>query len=561
MKSFKLFSSLALFAYLLIGMETLPAQTPDTVVVDPGMGTLNAAVNDPANVGKVFKLKRGGVYLLDAIVEPSPDAPFILVGEKTPADQPPAVLQRHIPPGSATWQRAIQAPTDVTLENIAIVGYTPVDEQYRFMVRMTKSQTHLTINNCFLQGLWGMAFHLVADSVSVDFTNNYMHGILQPTNWQNGWLYHLGGTSPGLIRIVNNTFMFQGSVIGYNAGALVDSVIFDHNTVVFQNREWFYADPYLNAVYTNNIFYNCAMRGFVGPRPQWGYEGDYSDDADGDSLVGLVNIDTLGTWIEGVDDNERTVIYSNNLRYTTQQVLDFQKETTATYQPTMNEKTKGMFANFPKMTTENNMEETLDPDFVQLPPESALDPYFAMVKGKRDTTLRTAEWPQDWAWDWDGDRKAILSWPPPVNLKPQAASLVDAGSDGYPLGDLNWYGQNVVDAWEQGLDNPLISGVAAKDDAARPADFVLSQNYPNPFNPVTTIGFQISEPTTVSLTVVNMLGQKVRTLINNRRYNPGRYDVKWNGRDDNGRQQVTGVYFYRLETGNSTAMRKMIMIK
>ncbi len=561
MKSLKMFFCLALVMCMFGGMESVLAQTPDTVTVEPGMGTLNAAVSDPANLGKVFKLKRGGVYLLDAIVEPSPDAPFILVGETTPADQPPAVLQRHIPPGSATWQRAIQAPTDVTLENIAVVGYTPVDEQYRFLIRMTKSQTHLKINNCFLQGLWGMAFHLVADSISVDFTNNFMLGILQPTNWQNGWIYHLGSTSPGLIRIVNNTFMFQGSVIGYNAGALVNNIVFDHNTIAFQNREWFYADPYLNGVYTNNIFYNCAMRGFVGPRPQWGYEGDFSDDADGDSLVGFINIDTLSTWIEGVDDNERSIIYSNNLRYTTQQVLDFQKETTATYQPTMNEKTKGMFANFPKMVAENNLEETLDPDFMQLPPESALDPYFSMVKGKRDTTLRTPDWPQDWAWDWDGDRKAILSWPPPVNLKPQAADLLAAGSDGYPLGDLNWYGAEVVAAWEQGLPNPLATRVVNEDGSARPVDFVLSQNYPNPFNPTTTISFKLSSPGTVSLKIINMLGQNVRNLISGKHLNPGSYDVRWDGKDDSGKQQVTGVYFYRLETENYKAMRKMIMMK
>lgn len=525
----------------------------DTVTVAPGKGTLYEAANDAANVGKVFKLQRGGVYILDQIVEPSPDAPFIVVGEKTPANLPPAVLQRLTPPGEAEWQRNIVAATDVTLENIAVVGYTPLDEQYRFTVRMTKPNTHLIINECFFQNQWGNTFHLVADSVRVDFTNNICWGTVQASNWQNGWLWQGGGVEPGLLNITNNTFLMQGSIIGYNA-AMIPKVIFDHNTVAYTGREWFYADPVVNAEYTNNIFYNVAMRGFVGPRESWGYaDGDFSDDADGDSLVGLINVDTLGTWIEGVDDAEREVIYSNNLRYTTQEVLDWQDGLTASYQPTMNEKTASMFEDFAGMVAENNIEETTDPEFANLPPsELVLTPYFANVEGRRNEALRSADWPENWAWDWDDDRKAILTWPAPVDLKPENMQLWDAGNDGYPLGDLNWFGKDVRMAWEAGQDSPV--GVEQVGNVL-PTQYDLTQNYPNPFNPTTIISYSIPVKSDVTLFVYNVLGQEVATLFKGVQ-NAGSYNV-----DFNASELTSGVYVYQIKAGNFTSSKKMMLIK
>lgn len=534
-------------------MFSLSLYAQDTVNVAPGKGTLYEAVNDAANLGKVFKLQRGGVYILDQIVEPSPDAPFVLIGEAGPKDTPPAVLQRLTEPGGAEWQRNIVAATDVTLENIAVVGYTPIDEQYRFTVRMTKSNTKLVINNCFFQNQWGHTFHLVADSVAVDFTNNICWGTTQPSNWQNGWLWQGGGVEPGLLNITNNTFFMQGSVIGYN-GALIPQIIFDHNTVAYTNREWVYPDPVENAQYTNNIFYNAAMRGFVGPREAWGYsDGDFSDDADGDSLVGLINIDTLGTWIEGIDDNQREVIYSNNLRFTTQEVLDWQTGLTASYQPTMNEKTASMFEDFAGMVAENNIEESMDPEFANLPPsESILAPYFANTEGRRNEALRSENWPEDWAWDWDDSRTAILSWPPPIDLKPENMSVWEAGSDGYPLGDLNWFGEDVRMAWEDGLTSPV--GVE-KVEGQVPTNYSLEQNYPNPFNPTTIISYSIPAKSNVTLSVFNLLGQKVMTLFSGVQ-SAGSYNV-----DFNASKLTSGIYVYQIQAGNFTSSKKMMLIK
>jgi hypothetical protein len=90
--------------------------------------------------------------------------------------------------------------------------------------------------------------------------------------------------------------------------------------------------------------------------------------------------------------------------------------------------------------------------------------------------------------------------------------------------------------------------------------FHLSQNSPNPFNPTTTILYNIEESAKVELIVYNMLGQKVRTLVNSDQ-DPKTYRVVWNGQDDHGVQVSSGVYIYRLKAGENVAINKMIFLK
>jgi hypothetical protein len=94
-----------------------------------------------------------------------------------------------------------------------------------------------------------------------------------------------------------------------------------------------------------------------------------------------------------------------------------------------------------------------------------------------------------------------------------------------------------------------------------PKEFSLAYNYPNPFNPSTTIGFSIPRDGVVSLTIYNILGQKVRTLFNGFS-TAGEHSIVWNARNDEGVAVGSGVYFYRLETaGGMSQVRKMVLLK
>jgi hypothetical protein len=90
-------------------------------------------------------------------------------------------------------------------------------------------------------------------------------------------------------------------------------------------------------------------------------------------------------------------------------------------------------------------------------------------------------------------------------------------------------------------------------------DFSLS-NFPNPFNPTTTINFQLSVDSEVELKIYNIKGQKVKTLVNDS-FIEGNHSVIWNGKDSNGNQVGSGIYFYKLKAGDFQKVRKMILLR
>ncbi len=108
------------------------------------------------------------------------------------------------------------------------------------------------------------------------------------------------------------------------------------------------------------------------------------------------------------------------------------------------------------------------------------------------------------------------------------------------------------------LHNPPI-GIS--DVNGVPRQFALSQNYPNPFNPVTTIAYSVANRTEVSLTVYNILGQEVRTLVDQEMKDAGYYRIGWDGKNDAGVQVSSGIYLYRMQAGSFIKTRKMLLVK
>lgn len=94
-----------------------------------------------------------------------------------------------------------------------------------------------------------------------------------------------------------------------------------------------------------------------------------------------------------------------------------------------------------------------------------------------------------------------------------------------------------------------------------PVRFQLFQNYPNPFNNGTLIKFAIKQPEKITLSIYNLLGKEVRTLIKNKAYSPGEHTVNWAGKDNMGKEVSTGLYVYVLSDGKQTISRKMLYIK
>lgn len=93
-----------------------------------------------------------------------------------------------------------------------------------------------------------------------------------------------------------------------------------------------------------------------------------------------------------------------------------------------------------------------------------------------------------------------------------------------------------------------------------PGSYSLRQNYPNPFNPSTEILFDVPKRSRVTILIYNVLGQKVRTLVDDE-LAAGAYSETWDGTSDDGHNLSTGIYLYRMESGDYTQSRKMILLK
>ncbi len=96
--------------------------------------------------------------------------------------------------------------------------------------------------------------------------------------------------------------------------------------------------------------------------------------------------------------------------------------------------------------------------------------------------------------------------------------------------------------------------------SASPDQFSLGQNYPNPFNPMCEIAYAIPTDRHVTLSIYNMLGQKVRVLVDEHQ-SAGNRSVKWEGKDDQGQEVTSGVYFYSIVAGDFKDTKKMILVK
>jgi hypothetical protein len=88
-----------------------------------------------------------------------------------------------------------------------------------------------------------------------------------------------------------------------------------------------------------------------------------------------------------------------------------------------------------------------------------------------------------------------------------------------------------------------------------PDKFILNQNYPNPFNPSTTISFSLPSHSFVSLKVFDLLGKEVATIVSEE-LPAGNYKRIWNAEN-----LASGIYFYRLQAGNFTETKKLILMK
>ena len=128
--------------------------------------------------------------------------------------------------------------------------------------------------------------------------------------------------------------------------------------------------------------------------------------------------------------------------------------------------------------------------------------------------------------------------------------------------DFSMEDELLVESGNVSFNIPITFGaeVSVDKNAITPMEFALEQNYPNPFNPETNISFALAENSNVNISIFNLVGQKVVTLVN-QTMDAGVYDVKWNGTNERGASLPTGMYFYEMRTPGYHSVKKLVLVK
>ena len=353
-------------------------------------------------------------------------------------------------------------------------------------------------------------------------------------------------TVPVDTLVIQNTTYFQSHGFFVQSRTPINYFKLNHSTVANALKSPIWNLQFTDAVITNNIFYNTTGGGFNA--------GEVADQ-DPDNLDwGIVNIDTLAGNLPTATDSlrnitmpeaDRRVTVRNNVWYKTPDVIAYMADSLR-HDGFMNARAQSFFdndADYPNLVAENN--QNLPFSFMNItePGVDGQDATTEMINYM--INFRTGGLLDFWGYESDIETFGVfaplaIDWPFTEDLSHDITAVT--GDGGNPVGDLNWYPNAVRVSNERGTDLP--------------DRFTLAQNYPNPFNPTTNIEFTLHSSERVTLKVFDVLGREVAVLVENQLRNAGEHQINFSANN-----LPSGVYLYRLEAGNFSQARRMILLK
>ncbi len=448
--------------------------------------------------------------------------------------------------GDYPWAM-FNASAGIKIENVVCSGQKGLAEPYtsRFITRGDMA------GNIHVDGIEVSRFTAVSMGGEIQeliCENSLFNGNLSGAGgWGGTWDFQGDNISKATIR--NNTFMYCtfGPYLGQGwsnlAEQTTEEIIIDHNTmynITGAHGPTFMCSNIKDITFTNNLYVNGTFR------PDEYFSNKYVDfphNMDELPENGLISVlGPKGMWLMSVSQVQEAGteidMKSNNI-YWTQEVLD---------------KWAAVGVDVPPIWTNEMEAAILDKDnayFVeQLTFVDAPATFMDAINHIADSVAAGNADPVAWegkspysGWEyWSGvDANFDLREKADMDMSYNTDAIsYTAGTDGLPLGDLNWW---------PGL-NPVV-----EEPTFKAAVFELSQNYPNPFNPTTQISYILNKNGKVNLTIYNMLGETVKTLVNESQV-AGRYSYTVDASD-----LSSGIYFYTLSTGNQVVTKKMTLLK
>ena len=483
-----------------------------------------------------YILKRGGKYLIQGKI--SSNYPLTLLGEEGPANIAPATIMLLSDESGSSPTNMFEPLDDFTAKNIYFLITDEQGSDGHQAIQGGADSIRITIDNCIFEfGDRGIRNN--GKNCSFFMTNSIVRNLIEITTKDTPyhWFYHVRKTDADTVWFQNNTFLNIGSA-PFGGDDVMSYFLFDHNTIVNAGLQTFHFYYWTNAVVTNNIFYNADAIGSPVDEAERAKQH-------GDSNVpfAVFAIDTL----VGGPSADRIVDLKNNVYYVDPAIKAMwdsnEQVDPGNFVETV--RAQRMFdddATWPNLEFSNLFEE--DPQFAVTP--DILDNFIVWCT-KMDQKPFETDAPE---WIWSNPliyEDAIVTWPLPEDLSYTNSTLMTASTDGFPVGDLNWF-PNKKEEWLNGA-----SGIGDVDEL--PIEFSLEQNYPNPFNPTTNINFSIPQAGLVSLIVYNIIGEEVSQVVNEY-LNAGTHTFEFDASN-----LSSGIYFYSIKTNNFIQTKKMALLK
>jgi len=574
---------------LLIGLLfcTIGSFAQDILVVEPGVGTLNAAI--AANGGsKIYQLKAGQWYQLDAIVE-NVGYHLQVIGEVPAAGGVPATLQTNADAGGAVFSKMFDAKGPITLKNIYLVNADLTGVVGNELLHESQDEARVIINKCILDPVSnGNGVVINSGKNKIYFTDNLAIRMGHQLNPNDGHFFvtdNNSGFGFDTLLVENNTFVCMGTTM--HAGGFSKYVHnysnWNHNTFVLQKSQIDWSVWENEYYWTNNLMFDVQTQPWNTPwQPMPGADVSkpkpcliYADTIPGEALP-----------------SARTQYIEYNMHYRNPKFYTMINE--------LNAKGKGdgktwiyfmpliwpedsagicretaMFmdnVSFPKWKYGNTMTDQ-DPAWADQRIYANSDAfvnwtYFATqihaMGYASDLFPPASEWPK-WHWDLDGDPSINSAWPAfnGVYTNPE---LLKASIEELPLGDLNWFPASKA-LWEANkgaIEAHIKAGNEGRIHLTG-VDQALNNNFsvscfPNPFTNETNIRYTLVTPSKVELTIYNYIGQKLDCLVNEEKP-AGTHNITWTGTNASGTQLTSGIYFYSLKVGGAVNSGQLILTR
>ncbi len=551
----------------------------DTMYVDPNpIGNLNNVImgdttqtGQRADSNRVYVLTGGtsdtSVYYFDNTIPMYGN--ITIVGKPDPVTgMLPVIAPIYNVDGNIpiTFMPEYGTDATVTFRNLFFDCQTPDSvEQLTLIGYLAADSCTLRVDHCIFSNLFGTNMNVLATGGNWDnmiVTNSEFRDVQSPNLHGAGTAWYVGGHPSDSIVFVNNTlFCTERAIVG--CPGYCANLILNHNTIFCT------ADPALvvpqayHAVITNNIWYSDFS---AGVDSAYMNNGDYNVSNRIPAIILLGPLSTLLSPPYSLTEAEREDTVMNNAYYWNGSLYKLWSaiSDTAKQDPGllmhpvwMDSITTNMFTDktkWPLLYMANN--DSVDPDFNTTLVTSTVDSMMNWINmiwvsktsgsytyGQYNLNPVTifSEIPSNWA--------SKQNYPVPENLSYSNEALTAAGTDGFAIGDLNWFPAQWK-LFEAGKVNAIQT--PAKQV---PTEFTLSQNYPNPFNPSTDIKFTLNRAGVMSLKIYDVLGQLVDVVAQG--YKPaGQYT--YNVSMD---KYASGVYFYTLREGSNVLTRKMLLLK